>query len=357
MKIKIITLHCPMNCGSVLQGFALCRFLQNKYGDTNVELIDYVPKYMETEGRAFRSFIRKMVFFFPYNKRKKNFNDFIDSNCNLTEKKYFSYKELEIAPPKADVYITGSDQLWNPCFPCGKDKAYYLDFINNSYKIAYATSLGNDLYSNDELTMIANNAKDYRFISLREKCSVDQMHKIGMKDVEWVCDPTLLLSRSYYDKLAIDYSWIGKYVAVYLVDRSPLLDKILSLFKKNGYKIVGVGGYLKKYDCDIHLMDAGPAEFLGLIRDSSFVVATSFHATVFSLIFEKKFAIIPPKINPARIEQLLDFINEKNRIITDVSQLEDTLNPIPYKQVNEKLSVFIEKSKSILINEIDKAGV
>lgn len=355
MRINIITLHCPANCGSVLQAYALNRYLRNEYGE-NVFLIDYVPPYMETEGRGLRTVLRKTLFFRSYRRRTQNFARFIQENCKLTENRYTAYEQLLENPPKADLYITGSDQLWNPCFPCGNDPAYFLRFVKDAPKIAYATSMGTDRYTREQLLAIAENIRDYSAVSLREQCSCEQLRSVGVKDVEWVCDPTLLLPERVYDGLSVDFRHIGKYVAVYLVEPSALLHSVLEEFRSRGYKIVGVGGYLKKYRCDLHYKDAGPAEFLGLIRDASFVVATSFHATVFSQIFRKPFAIIPPKINPARIEQLLRYTELEGRILTDVAQIERLFDPIDYDAVGQKLDALIERSKCWLKAAIDKEG-
>lgn len=354
MKIDIITLHCPANCGSVLQGFALCRYLSGEFGRGNVKLIDYVPDYMETEGRGIRTLLRKVLYWKPYRNRQQKFAKFIRENCVLTEQKYSTYRELEQAAPEADIYVTGSDQLWNPCFPCGNDPAYFLKFVKGKPKIAYSTSLGNDKLSKKELKSIAENIQDYSFVSVREKCSCEQLENVGVQEVHWACDPTLLLKREIYDDLAVDYKKIGKYVAVYLVKHSRLLDELLTDFRNKGYKIVGVGGYLKKYKCDIHIMDAGPAEFLGLIRDASFVVASSFHATVFSMIFQKEFVIIPPDMNPERIEQLLGYVGLKDRILTDISQKAIVNNYIKYDHVQKKMDVFRAESQKMLLEAIKR---
>ena len=160
-----------------------------------------------------------------------------------------------------------------------------------------------------------------------------------------VCDPTLLLNADDYSAIAKSHTYLGKYVAVYLVEHSALLDKTLEMFRQHGYKIVGVAGYLNKYKCDVRLMDVGPTEFLGLIRDASFVVATSFHATVFSLIFHKQFLIIPPRMNSARIEQLLSMVKLTDRIITRPEQLNKLHHNIDFKDVQHILDGHIEESR------------
>ena len=353
MKIAIITLHSPMNCGSVLQAYALYHWLQMKYENDEVSIINYVPSYIETEGKGLRTLLRKTIFFRAYKKRKNNFKKFIDKNCHLTPL-YTTYQQLIEKTPQADVYITGSDQLWNPCFECGNDPAYYLEFVNNVPKISYATSMGTKNYSAEQLSLIVTKIKDYSFVSLRESCSYFQLKNAGINNIEWVCDPTFLLTPEHYNALSVDYKKLGKYVAVYLVERSILLDTILERFRLQGYKIVGVGGYLKKYKCDIHYKDAGPAEFIGLIRDSSFVVATSFHAAVFSQIFQKQFCIIPPKINAERIEQLLEYTEIQERIITNTLQVDNIFKKINYEEVQKKIDLLTIKSKTWLIKAIEE---
>lgn len=353
MKIRIITLHSPTNCGSALQGFALYSFLNKRCIGDDVKLIDYVPTYNEAEGSALRVNARKILFWIPYQKRKRNFSDFMSRNCRFT-KRYNDYDELRSNPPEADVYISGSDQIWNPCFNCGKDPAYYLKFVTSGVKLSYASSLGTAKLSMEQLKKIASDVHDFKFVSVRENCSVSQLENAGLSKVQWVCDPTLLLSAAEYSELAADYKSIGKYVAVYLVEHSPLLDEMLDKFRKMGYKIVGVGGYLKKYRCDIHIMDAGPSDFLGLIRDAQFVVATSFHATVFSLIFHKQFAIIPPRMNPERVEQLLEYVDLRDRIIARSSEIENAQHVIDYNIVQRKIDELRADSERKLLTAIEK---
>lgn len=349
--IAIITLHSPMNCGSVLQGYALNYYLNNELNQ-NSYIIDYVPSYMENEGKAIRNLIRKTVFFVSYAQRKKNFADFVKSNDRLSVRKYKTYDELIKYPPEADIYMTGSDQLWNPCFACGNDDAFFLRFVSNVRKIAYSTSMGTAEYSQEQLKRIAEKISDFEYVSVRESCSVKQLESVGIKDPKCVCDPTLLLHREQYDKLAINFQKIGKYVAVYLVEHSELLDYILDSFRKQGYKIVGVGGYLRKYKCDVHFKDAGPSEFLGLIRDASFVVATSFHACVFSHIFHKEFVIIPPKINSERIRELLKISGLSDRMVTKKEDFDSIDSNIDYEEVQSRLDNYVSYSKEELSNAI-----
>ena len=138
MKIKIITLHSLINPGSALQAFALQEYLSN---NNNVEIIDYRPAYTRYGVSRLKAFIRKILFFRLRRRQEKKFNTFMQKYMNLT-KTFFSYKSLKNANLQADLFIAGSDQLWNTDFPCGNDNAFYLDFAGNSKKISYSTSVG-----------------------------------------------------------------------------------------------------------------------------------------------------------------------------------------------------------------------
>ena len=93
MKTLTITLHDTDNCGSSLQAFALQHFLLKNHIEN--EIIDYVPSYTQNNGNPLRTFIRKIVFFWPSYIRKKKFKQFIREHVKITKKKYTNYKELE----------------------------------------------------------------------------------------------------------------------------------------------------------------------------------------------------------------------------------------------------------------------
>lgn len=354
MKIFTITLHSSYNCGSTLQAFALQYFLTQE--DYEVEIIDYHPSYISSEGRPFRNFLRKLIFPKKYYNKWQIFSKFQKQYLRVTPKRYKSLNQLEKDVPRGDVYIAGSDQIWNSFFNCGRDKAFYLSFVQDGLKFSYAASLGKDKIPAEEIDWIINNIAGFDFVSVRENSSKELLIKNGVNDVKFVCDPTLLVHPEVYHEMAHEYNF-DNYVAVYLVEKSDLLNEILLHFKeKLGYKIVGVGGYIPKYKCDIHITELGPCEFLGLIKGAKFVVATSFHATIFSLIFKKEFIIVPPIVNKLRIEEILNIVDLEYRFITNKKEAINAINnPIDYNNSDKKLQMFIENSKSKLLNALQTA--
>ena len=131
MDIKIVTLHAIQNPGSAWQAYALQAYLAPKHG---VEIIDYRPSYFQSEGRPLKHFAKLLLHGYAYRSRKRKFDRFVRERMNLGQR-FESAPQLEAAGLKADVFMTGSDQLWNLDFPCGRDPVFYLSFAGNALKI------------------------------------------------------------------------------------------------------------------------------------------------------------------------------------------------------------------------------
>lgn len=155
MKIKTITCHDVYNLGASLQAYALAAYLQSQGHE--VEIIDYQPLYLRhyrlagvPNPRFDKPFLREayQIAKFPgrlydrlTSKRKKAFDRFTAQYLPVTQTKYSDLASLRAAPPEADLYIAGSDQIWNPLFQNGKDPAFFLDFVpEGKRRISYAAS-------------------------------------------------------------------------------------------------------------------------------------------------------------------------------------------------------------------------
>lgn len=353
MMINIITLHSIYNPGSVLQAYGLQKFLQNE--GYNVKIIDYRPFYSTIGKNKIKGFLRKILFYKNELKLKNKYEEFIKKKLILTDRQYHCLRELEAKPPKADIYISGSDQLWNMDYDCGKDDAYYLSFVKEGIKISYATSIGKKHISEKEANNIIKKIKNYKMLSVREESNSVFLTKKLNKKVQWVCDPVLLLSLKEYKDLIKEQEIKkieDKYVVIYLSSESDILNKIIEDIKgKTDYKIILLGGNRTRCKCDIHIKDIGPYEFLSLLYNSEIVISSSFHATVFSHIFHKKFGVILPNHNGERIESLLNLSNLTDHIINE-NNISNIYNEINFKEVDEKLNVFINSSKHYLLSTI-----
>lgn len=322
LKIRIITIHCIPNFGSVFQAYALCHYLQNN-GYEDVSVIDYIPSYFNRV--TLRSRLGRLLNFKAYKTRTEKFRKFIETHIPLTEKTYYSLDELKSLDGEADVFIAGGDQLWNVYHDCGNDDAYKLTFTGGK-KISYATSLGQTDFTDEQLTDLADKLRNFSAVSVRERSSVPMLAKKGIDAMQCV-DPVYLLDRSVYDKFCKPVNQL-KYMLVYLVTPSELLEKCIKILsEKYGLRVILCSGFSRKCTCDLFLKDLGPEEILNYINNAEIVLSSSFHATSFSLIFQKQFfTILPDAHTNERITDLLKNRNLSDRIITVSSDLDTALD-------------------------------
>ncbi len=242
--------------------------------------------------------------------------------------------------------------MWNTYHPCGNDDIYKLTFTEKK-KMSYGTSLGRTSFSQEELVDLAGKIKDFAAISVREASSVKLLETVGTEATH-VVDPVLLLDRHEYENFLTPPKQ-PKYLLVYLISPSELLDKVIEFIsKKLGLKVILCGGFSKRCYCDELLMDVGPEEVLSYLVNAEFVLSASFHATLFSMIFHKQFATLLPDINTNdRIEDLLKVNQQQNRIIRNENDLNDSfLDMIDYSYTDSIIKYNVEKSKQYLKESI-----
>lgn len=352
MKTALITLHSINNPGSAFQAYALNKYL-NDNGISNF-IINYQPSYSIIGKNKIKGIIRVLVFLPNEIMIRKKYVRFMRNQMVLSKKKYYSIVSLKKNPPIADIYISGSDQLWNFDYDCGRDSAYYLNFVGCERKISYATSIGKKDLDENSLNQLITQIEDYDCLSVREESTARLLTVKMERDVRWVCDPVFLLAQKDYLKF-VGTNCYGKYAVVYLSSSSSLLNNALMYIReKMRLIIIQVGGNRKRFDCDIHLKCVGPEEFLNLIYHAELVLSSSFHATAFAHIMHKNFAVILPRGNEERILSLLNLTKLTQKILTERSLYDETFSMPNYSEVDLKIENFISKSKAYLIDSITK---
>ncbi len=353
MNFYIITIHCIPNFGSVLQSYALVAFLNNQ--GYNAKIIDYRPSYYTKGRNALKKYTSIVFNLFNYHKRKNKYNAFINNRIPLTPKVLKTFEELKYLPKEDAVFIAGGDQLWNSFHPCGRDDAYKLTFVQGLPKMAIGTSMGRNSFSKEELVVLSEKIKDFCFIGLREQSTVEMLKPFATVPVHHVVDPVLLLQKEDYLKICGEKPLINEpYLLMYLTAKSEKLDKTVEyVSKKKNLKIVHVSGFSKKCKCDYFMKSIGPDELLNLVVFSEFVISSSFHATLFSILFEKQFCtFLPESGTNARIEDLLSFYGLSNRIIHDATEVNRTDLEIDYSYVAGKVAEFSDQSRKMIIEAI-----
>src|SRR5690606_12522074 len=228
--------------------------------------------------------------------------------------------DLKDLSSEYDVFVCGSDQIWNPCVTGQLDSPYLLGFASDVRKVTFSTSAGSYRFSKGEQDKIQSAINDFANFSFREVDMVQQVAEItGRKDIQHTLDPTLLLTKSEWIDLLdlkIDGS-LGKYVFVYTLKKDKVVyEAVRGLAKRLGLKVVAVDqDPFLLYRPDIHIRDAGPVEFLNLMLNAEFVITNSFHGTAFSVNFGLPFIAVKPETGINRIKGFLESVGLDSRLV------------------------------------------
>lgn len=329
--IGIITIHKIFNYGSVLQAYALQCVCERMGFET--EIIDYsFPnefhfKHVQDPHRgSTKEWIIKYFFSLELFKQHKRIELFVKKFQHLSKIQYFSPSELEINPPIYDIYITGSDQVWNPRY-CYGDPSFFLSFAPaGSKRISYAASIGTNSLDKEYHHIYSDFLTKYQYVSIRESYSSSLIGKFTKASVEVVADPSLLLSSDDWNRIATHYRIVKKkYILCYFLNYSfnafPFVQDLSDDIQRNtGYELVWLARPPKRF-INPHTsfrIGASPQDFLALVRDSELVLTTSFHGTAFALNYNKPvYSIIESsQAKDTRQKELLESVGLSNRILT-----------------------------------------
>ncbi len=350
MKVGIITFHRAVNYGAVLQAYALQQAIKKTGNDA--EILDYRCQEVERaaspllgfrDGEKIKNAIMKLVF-----RLKKNisFYVFMRKYIHLSSKAESS-KDLKKMSSGYDVFFTGSDQVWN--YGCaGNDEAFFLTFVNDGHKKnAYAASFGREKLLEEDPFDYRELLSDFNSISVREKSGVDIVKNESGRDAEVTLDPTLLLTKKEWEPVIGKRPSKEKYIFVYYIRESKdLLNYASELSKRTGYKIVNAKNSIEFF------MKCSPSDFLAWIYYAEFLVTNSFHGTVFSLLFNKKFAIELDngKSVNNRSKELLELVNIDRTL--SLEKIDSIKEEIDYAVVEEIIKHEREKSIDFIRNAL-----
>ena len=373
MKIGIITILNVNNYGAELQAFALHHKLKLMGFDN--EIINYLyyknrdyqtekasrPLIKTSAKNKFKDFVLKWIdnysaFRYPQlaQTRKERFEAFHRQHTALS-KSYTRYSTLYHANLNYDIFMVGSDQVWNP--NNGTNLApYFLTFApKNTKTISYASSFGVSSIDQSLYPQYKEWLSHIDCLATRETDGVKIIGDITGREATHVVDPTLLLSKKDWEDLMVPYKTAEPYILLFEFKRSAyVMDLARKIQKKTGYKIIRICKNEMPVDSDddiLNIRDFGPAEFLGLYANASIVLTTSFHGSIFSLIFEKPFYTITPasKNNNSRQEDLLSRLNLKDRLIREGESFSlNSLYQTDFQEVNRQLKDQINLSEEYL---------
>lgn len=373
-SVGILTYHNVYNFGAVLQAFALQRTILRLGHDCKI--IDFSSPvhgtaydifdlrlsqfgdFRASYGSVLRNF-RVLRYLRSHLLLRRRFAQFQANHVILTNKTYRSVNEMRTACPSFDVFVVGSDQVWEPSgLDCGSETVYYLEFVSSGRRVAYAPSFGLAEMPEAYRERIASLISRFDFLSAREDSGCRIIQQLTGREATHVLDPSLLLSAATYEQVAIAPRQGEQCILLYPMLSSERLKTVAqAVSKRLKLPLVAVVPiYYNPRDytfADRVVFDAGPAEFLGWLGKAAFVCTNSFHGLAFSLIYRKPFLTVPHHVTSfnIRLESLLAKVGLLSRQLPQDQELGANsllLEPINYDAVEGRLQSAIDESLDYL---------
>lgn len=378
MRIAIITFFQSQdNYGQLLQCYALQKALRQMGHKPYLIRYGFHERYfhwlkkkniLSPKGRheAYRQF--KEAFFHRNKSSNRGFDSFRKKHLSKSLRCYNSLAELRYHPPKADCYITGSDQVWAQLLSDENNKSFFLDFgLQDTQRISYAPSFAVDDYPLELKKSLAEQLSKFDAISVREQTGVRICKEVGFT-ASLVLDPTLLLISDQYLEMLRKPS-VSKFCFVYHVNvtsKEEMCWDDFYLYNDN-HHLASVAAYANPVEgLNMELMVGATyvyptiEEWLGLIHEAEYVLTSSFHGLVFSILFHKPFAVCLRKeelfAGNDRIMTLLNLLGLNDRIVSKKTQavVDVVSKPINWLEVDALLNREREKSLSFLNNALKR---
>lgn len=321
LRVGIIThYHNSINYGGTLQAYALCKVLEKKdccpsqiklNAEANISAKTRVVDLMKKSpakaiAAVLKSQYRKM-FVIPLNRkgyckfieiinnRKEDFENFRNHNVSQSSIVY-DLNNIGESLEFYDIFVTGSDQVWHPL---AYNSAYLLDFVPESKpKFSYAASLSTNRLCEADQLKFRESLKHYLGVSVREWDAVELLKPISPIPPVCSLDPTLLLGKNEWDRIASDRIVNEPYVFCFFLGNSKRQIRIAREYaKKHNLKLVMIPFLSGKYTADemksgdLALETVSPQDFISLIKYCDVVFTDSFHAVAFSSVYRKEFFV------------------------------------------------------------------
>lgn len=355
MKIGIITCGLESNYGACLQACA------TQYAVNNLGHEAFLMNYSFMGDKPYRLFSQptvksKISGILFYRLRKAlwySFDSFRKKYMRYSPYKLYTCKDFDSARKDYDVFLIGSDQVWNP--ELGIDnKITLLSFYqgNSPRKISYASSFGISELPDIHKTLYSDSLNDFECISVREESGKKIINDLLDKECSVVADPVMLLTSHEWEKF-VDNSRLPQKPYVFIYDMRHSKDvqscalKIASDLGCDVYVISSVHIFRKGIK---NIYGASPAQYLSLIKNAKYVVTDSFHGTVFSILFNKDFYSFCSKAGMkigGRLTNILKKMDLSDRLCTEFNSSIEASH-IDYSEVNKKIDSFRKESLTYL---------
>ena len=364
MKILVATIVDNINFGTYLQAYATSLLLKRRGAE--VDILNYIRPYLDVSYYAKKMLadksrplpvrlIRSLSYLVLGKMEMANVKRFLKGKASLT-KEIQSLDELhEIAKDGYDLFLTGSDQVWNSQHNLGIDPIFYFEGIDGK-KVSLAASVGMDSFGKEEKDRIKCLLQDYDHISVRESYGKEAISKLGLEGVEidQILDPTLLINKEEWAKVPkSNFKKTEDYLLVYSVEigKDEMVLKLArEIAEKKNLKVylVSATPKNKKYKnlADRSFTFTDVDTFLSLMAQADYVVCSSFHGTAFAINFNKDFVTVAPERFNTRVNSILKLLNLQDRYIESKDDV--PTSSIDYSKVNPILEAERKKSAEVI---------
>lgn len=357
--IRMITFHTPKNYGAVLQAFSLMSCLKTYSGD--VKVIDFntpnlrslYPLYTKPTTIKQAAHWALNAGYLGKKKRKyEKFEKFVREKLDLT-RRYESFGELKKTPPAADIYVTGSDQVFNPNRIEEERQAFYLHFGREAAKrISYAASFGVKSVPEERRQELSDYLTAFSSLSVREESGTVIVRELSGRAAQEVLDPVFLNDRDFWREVSEPYP-VGDepYLLYYrLMSSKQSDDAVRRAADEKKLRLIVVTDGRLKWRADRVLRDVGPEELLYLFDHAQYVATDSFHGVAFSLLFEKQFLFAD--YNEKLADRGLNLMKKAGADHCAGLNGNDGNAVLDYEAVKQNLMPLIAASKAFLENAI-----
>lgn len=358
MDIKVITRHAPSNYGSLLQSIATIKIIE-RFGH-KCEIIDYIRnderglRAITTPLKNKKEWSGNIIKRIAYILLRYPEESIAERKFDMMRSKYLKMTErctnlCELSKLNADIFMTGSDQVWGPTLNGKYDEAYFLSFVKGAKKTAYAASFGRTEFTDKTKNEYKKLLSKYDAIAVREDSAVQLLMDMDVNCIGQVLDPTLLLTGEEWEKYVDDNNKInGEYILVYQLHNNPVLSDYAIKFAKSYnlplYRVSPTFHQFRRGGKFLYLPDLG--HFLSYIKNCKYFITDSFHGTAFALNFNKQFIeILPNNKTGSRNQSILRLTGLENRIVKNFDDFSIGKDFIDYNKVN--MIIDAERGKSI----------
>ncbi|MDE6311372.1 MAG: polysaccharide pyruvyl transferase family protein [Muribaculaceae bacterium] len=357
MKIGILTFHYAHNYGAVLQAYGLQEYLKSLGHETYI--IDHRNPFIASTIRRNnhrdwlssnpKACLIRLWQFIANTKirheRYDNFEHFINQHLSLIANTESDMQDL-------DVVVIGSDQVWSSPHTGGQLDPMYLGCNIKTKLISYAASCSRRKLSDTDIRDFKTHLPNFQNISVRESGFKALLSKLTDKDIDVVVDPTVLAGVDVYDRISKEPDR-KKYILIYEIQRhKSTLEFAKRLASEHDAEIIELTNGV--YGTHGHWMHEGasPEEFLGYFKHALAVVTTSFHGTVFSILFKKPFyTLYQHSPSDDRMVNLLKQLELDDRMVEASDNA--TLSCPDYQGVNDRLDYVRANSKNYLAKSLN----